>query len=99
MSLQPDQVRWVAHLARLDLGEAELETMTRQLSAILEYVDQLQKIKPRHARIVELHYIGGLSFDEIGAVLDISPRTAKRDWAVARVWLFKQIAPAGAPTA
>jgi aspartyl-tRNA(Asn)/glutamyl-tRNA(Gln) amidotransferase subunit C len=44
MSLQPDQVRWVAHLARLDLGEAELETMTRQLSAILEYVDQLQKI-------------------------------------------------------
>jgi len=44
MSLQLDQVRWVAHLARLDLGEAELETMTCQLSAILEYVDQLQKI-------------------------------------------------------
>ena len=44
MSLTFDQVRWVAHLARLDLGEAELEIMTRQLSAILEYVDQLQKI-------------------------------------------------------
>ena len=44
MSLTLDQVRWVAHLARLDLGEAELEMMTRQLSAILEYVDQLQKI-------------------------------------------------------
>ena len=44
MSLTLDQIRWVAHLARLDLGEAELETMTRQLSAILEYVDQLQKI-------------------------------------------------------
>ena len=44
MSLTLDQVRWVAHLARLELGEAELETMTRQLSAILEYVDQLQKI-------------------------------------------------------
>ena len=44
MSLTLDQVRWVAHLARLDLGEAELEIMTRQLSAILEYVDQLQKI-------------------------------------------------------
>ena len=44
MSLTLEQVRWVAHLARLDLGEAELETMTRQLSAILEYVDQLQKI-------------------------------------------------------
>jgi RNA polymerase sigma factor (TIGR02999 family) len=70
-----------------------------ELLALDAALDQLQKIKPRHARIVELHYIGGLSFDEIGAVLDISPRTAKRDWAVARVWLFKQIAPAGAPTA
>ena len=44
MSLTFDQVRWVAHLARLDLGESELETMTRELSAIIEYVDQLQKI-------------------------------------------------------
>ena len=44
MSLTHDQVRWVAHLARLELSEAELESMTRQLSAILEYVDQLQKI-------------------------------------------------------
>jgi len=44
MSLTLDQTRWVAHLARLDLSEAELEIMTRQLSAILEYVDQLQKI-------------------------------------------------------
>jgi len=48
MSLTLDQIRWVAHLARLDLGEAELETMTRQLSAILEYVDQLQKINTDH---------------------------------------------------
>jgi len=48
MSLKLDQVRWVAHLARLDLDEAELEMMTRQLSAILEYVDQLQKINTDH---------------------------------------------------
>ena len=44
MSLTLDQTRWVAHLARLDLSEAELEIMTRQLSAIIEYVDQLQSI-------------------------------------------------------
>jgi len=48
MSLTLDQVRCVAHLALLDWGEAELETMTRQLSAILEYVDQLQKINTDH---------------------------------------------------
>jgi aspartyl-tRNA(Asn)/glutamyl-tRNA(Gln) amidotransferase subunit C len=37
-------VRWIAHLARLELSAAELETMTRQLSAILDYVNQLQQV-------------------------------------------------------
>ena len=44
MSLTLDQVRWVAHLARLELADDELDIMTRQLSGILDYVDQLQKI-------------------------------------------------------
>ena len=44
MSLSADDVRWVAHLARLDLSDAELQTMKRQLSAILDYVNQLQQI-------------------------------------------------------
>jgi aspartyl-tRNA(Asn)/glutamyl-tRNA(Gln) amidotransferase subunit C len=44
MALSPDEVRWVAHLARLDLSVAELEQMTPQLRAIVEYVDQLRKI-------------------------------------------------------
>jgi aspartyl-tRNA(Asn)/glutamyl-tRNA(Gln) amidotransferase subunit C len=44
MSLSADEVRWVAHLARLELTDAELETMTRQLSAIVGYVDQLRQV-------------------------------------------------------
>ena len=44
MSLSPDEVRWVAHLSRLELSEAELDPMTRQLSAILDYVNQLQQV-------------------------------------------------------
>jgi aspartyl-tRNA(Asn)/glutamyl-tRNA(Gln) amidotransferase subunit C len=44
MSLTIDQVRWVAHLARLELTDAELETMTRQLSSIVDYVNQLQQV-------------------------------------------------------
>ncbi len=39
-----DQVRWVAHLARLELSEAELAAMTQQLTAIVEYVGQLQAV-------------------------------------------------------
>jgi aspartyl-tRNA(Asn)/glutamyl-tRNA(Gln) amidotransferase subunit C len=44
MSLTADDVRWVAHLARLELSDAELEPMTRQLGAILDYVNQLQQV-------------------------------------------------------
>lgn len=44
MSLTPDDVRWVAHLARLELSDAELATMTRQLGAILDYVEQLRQV-------------------------------------------------------
>ena len=44
MSLSSDDVRWVAHLARLELSDAELATMTPQLSAILDYVTQLQQV-------------------------------------------------------
>ena len=44
MALTADEVKWVAHLARLDLTPAELETMTRQLAAIVDYVDQLRQV-------------------------------------------------------
>jgi aspartyl-tRNA(Asn)/glutamyl-tRNA(Gln) amidotransferase subunit C len=44
MSMTSEQVRWVAHLARLELTDAELETMTRQLSSIVDYVAQLQEV-------------------------------------------------------
>ncbi len=42
--MTPEQVRWVAHLARLELSEAELDTMTRQLTSIVDFVNQLQAV-------------------------------------------------------
>ncbi len=44
MPISTEQVHWVATLARLELNEADLAKMTEQLSAILEYVDQLKKV-------------------------------------------------------
>jgi aspartyl-tRNA(Asn)/glutamyl-tRNA(Gln) amidotransferase subunit C len=44
MPLSVDQARWVAHLARLDLADAELAVITRDLGAIVEYVNQLQQV-------------------------------------------------------
>jgi len=44
MSLSVDQVRWVAHLARLELAEDEINALTRDLTAIVDYVNQLQSV-------------------------------------------------------
>jgi aspartyl-tRNA(Asn)/glutamyl-tRNA(Gln) amidotransferase subunit C len=44
MSLAADDVRWVAHLARLELSDIELATVTPQLQAIVAYVDQLREV-------------------------------------------------------
>lgn len=44
MSLSADDVRWVANLARLDLKDEDIPAMTEQLSAILDYVDQLKQV-------------------------------------------------------
>ena len=44
MALTAEQVRWVAKLARLELSNAELETMTQQLGRIVDYVAQLQQV-------------------------------------------------------
>ncbi|MBV9122595.1 MAG: Asp-tRNA(Asn)/Glu-tRNA(Gln) amidotransferase subunit GatC [Planctomycetes bacterium] len=61
MSLTLDQVRWVAHLARLELSDAEVETMARQLSAIVDYVNQLQQVNTEGveplAHALEVHNV------------------------------------------
>ena len=46
----------------------------------------------RQARVVELRYFGGLTIEETGEVLGISPVTVKRDWATARAWLYRELA-------
>ena len=55
--------------------------------ALSEALDALARESPRHARVVELRYFGGLSVHEAAAVLQVTPRTVDRDWAAARAWL------------
>ena len=51
----------------------------------------LAKLSDRQARVVELRYFGGLSIEETGEVLGVSPVTVKRDWATARAWLYREL--------
>ncbi len=52
---------------------------------------ELATLNPRHCQIVELHFFAGMTFEEIAGALDISSRTAKRDWDKARSWLQVRI--------
>jgi RNA polymerase sigma factor (TIGR02999 family) len=51
----------------------------------------LARLSDRQARVVELRYFGGLTIEETGEVLGISPVTVKRDWATARAWLYREL--------
>lgn len=64
-----------------------------EVSLIDEALDRLEKKSPRQAKVVELRYFGGLSIEQIGATLGIAPRSVKRDWALARIWLFEELKP------
>lgn len=62
------------------------------LLALDEALQELAALDPAQARLVELKYFGGLSIEEIAAVLDVSPATVKREWRMAKAWLFQQLA-------
>jgi len=47
---------------------------------------QLASLDARQCQIVELRFFGGLSIEETAQAVDISPATAKREWATARLW-------------
>ena len=55
-------------------------------------ISDLARLSERQARVVELRYFGGLSIEETGEVLGVSPITVKRDWATARAWLYRELA-------
>ena len=50
-------------------------------------LEALEKLDPRKAQVVELHFFAGLGFEEIAGALDISPATVDRDMRFARAWL------------
>ena len=54
-------------------------------------LERLEKHNARQARIVELRYFGGLTIDQVASVIGVSPRSVKRDWSLARLWLFRQL--------
>ena len=65
-------------------GDADLASLDAAL-------DRLAALDQRQARIVELRFFGGLTVEETAEVVGISPATVKRDWQVARAWLYREL--------
>jgi RNA polymerase sigma factor (TIGR02999 family) len=70
--------------------------MDLDLEALDDALNALEAIAPEKAKVVELRYFGGLSVEETGDYLGISPATVKRYWSFARAWLFRRLTTTGA---
>lgn len=64
---------------------------TADLVAIDDALNTLARHDRRKSQIVELRFFGGLTVEETAEVLEISPRTVKREWSLARAWLYCQL--------
>ena len=66
----------------------------QRLDTIAELDDALARLtveEPRWARVVECRFFAGFGIEETGEALGISPATVKRDWSLARAWLYRAI--------
>jgi RNA polymerase sigma factor (TIGR02999 family) len=75
------------------LEETEIATapVDIDLVALDAALEKLGQVDSRQSRLVELRFFAGLTVDEIAAALDVAPITVKRDWALARAWLFREL--------
>jgi RNA polymerase sigma factor (TIGR02999 family) len=80
-------------ITSLDVDVAEKCPDSRELSAISDALDQLAKVEPELAEIVDLKFFCGFTFEEIAAMHKISERTVQRRWEMARVFLHCNISP------
>jgi RNA polymerase sigma-70 factor (ECF subfamily) len=75
-------------LSDLELG---VDPLPVDLVALDEALKKLAQIDERQTRLVELRFFAGLTIEETAEMLGIAPATVKRDWALARTWLYREL--------
>jgi RNA polymerase sigma factor (TIGR02999 family) len=80
-------------LQRVSLDDAMLraERPLEQLIAVDDLLHRLEILNPRLTRVVECRFFSGMSIEETASALQSSPATVKRDWALARAWLYREL--------
>jgi RNA polymerase sigma factor (TIGR02999 family) len=79
--------------ARISIDDEEIAADERavEIRELDTALEDLAQLEPRQARVVELRFFGGLSIEESAEVLGVSQATVKRDWLVARAWLYRKL--------
>lgn len=72
---------------QLQAGDADVDT----LAALADALAALERADARRARVVECRFFGGLTIEETALALDTSPATVKREWSLARAWLYREL--------
>ena len=76
---------------RLELAAEFYESRQIDLTRVDEALCELERLDPRQGQIVELRFFGGLTVPEISSALGISVATVQREWALAKVWLHREL--------
>lgn len=79
---------------RLELAAEFYESRQIDLGRVDEALRKLERFDPRQSQIVELRFFGGLTVAEISSALSISVATVHREWALAKVWLHRELSRA-----
>ncbi len=82
------------HKTSLDEALVVAEDRASDLVDIDEALTRLEALDPRQAKVVELRFFGGLSVEETAEAIGVSAPTVKREWAMARAWLHRELAVA-----
>lgn len=78
------------HVTLSEAAEIDLP-QSPDLVALDDALMALEQLNPRHSRIIELRFFGGLSLEEVAEFLQLSVSTVRRDWMMARAWLHQQL--------
>src|SRR5262245_24678801 len=83
----------VDHSAAVDLDQLPIhpDAASTRICALNDALDELSRLDPRRAKVIELRFFGGLSVAETAEVLHVSSQTVLRDWRLARAWLAREL--------
>lgn len=75
----------------LDSSGVSIDELSTEILALDQALDRLESVDSRLAQVVECRFFGGLTVDETSVAVSASARTVKRDWRLARAWLFREL--------